>query len=221
MRRIVVVRNQDPPDGFQEQLDPNPKAAFGVMSMGEELKDKFSVQLALSSVDGINGLLIQPLVHYSKWATLITRLGRSELVTLGAGEALLAQALFSDHGRLWFEVVNSMRGGVVCRGDSLRQSVSLVERLGLAQAGDGPQVVAAAKKEAKKFRDTDLIGAKLGEPLVAGLLSAAFPGTIVSRDGVDGEADRMVRLPEGDSALRELLNPGGDEAEVSGLPSTE
>ena len=77
----------------------------------------------------------------------------------------------------------------------------------------------AAKKVARKFKDSDLIGAKLGENLVAGLLSAAFPGAIVSRDGVDGEADRMVRLPEGASALRELLNPSGDADEVSGLPT--
>jgi len=79
--------------------------------------------------------------------------------------------------------------------------------------------VTAAKKVARKFKDSDLIGAKLGENLVASLLSAAFPGAIVSRDGVDGEADRMVRLPEGASALRELLNPGGDRAEVSALPT--
>ena len=123
MRRTDAVRTQDPPDGFQEQLDPNAKAAFGVMSMGEELKDKFSFQLQLSSVDGIDGLLIEPLVGYSKWSKLISQLGRPDLATARAGDAHLTQALYSDHGRLWYEVVNSIRGGVHCRGECFAHRV--------------------------------------------------------------------------------------------------
>ena len=123
MQRVTAVRNQDPPNGFQEQLDPNAKAAFGLMSMGEELKDKFSFQLPLSSVDGIDGLLIEPLVGYSKWSKLISQLGRPDLVTARAGDAHLTQALYSDHGRLWYEVVNSIRGGVDCRGECFAHRV--------------------------------------------------------------------------------------------------
>lgn len=57
--------------------------------------------------------------------------------------------------------------------------------------------------------NTDLIGCKLGEPLVGAILTTASHGTIITRDGVNGEADVVVKMEACARELRSLLLAGG------------
>ena len=76
-------------------------------------------------------------------------------------------------------------GAATCRGSGV------LERLCLSDSMED-------KKKRAKLTNADLIGAKLGEPLVGAILSKASVGTTVTRDGVSGEADMMVQTYSSD-----------------------
>lgn len=141
----------------------------------------------LSALPDLGKLLVHPLVngHASRWAQIINLLGSSELADLTYDSPAMTQALFADGAHLLHDVIHTLRGGANCRGGSM------LERLSLSNS---PQ----DKKKRAKLKNTDIIGAQLGEPLVGAILATASAGTTVTRgprwDGVSSEVDLMVQM---------------------------